>query len=516
MTKSKWIVLGVLCAQVLLCVVVCKAMLPSGSGGAANQAPDASVPPPNLHMLGASQGPVGPFVPPLSWSQATWFVDPTNTSGCASDNNLTCSLSTCGTSGDGPCLTFGSIVSRWGTNSPQLRQATIVNYMSQPALSGTIDPINVSPIPATPDAQLGFVCALGAAQQTGTGTITVVNSKVRTKGSSTLLTVTYPAGAAVGNLAVNSTHSSRAWVYAASGGNFTTSQPIAPVTASRGYNQPGGFGVFNEVDTWATSDTVTTYAPISLPLITFLPSQYFSSNGSSSPLNSGYVYQCGIKTPSTLSGGVALNDNVFVFESSSNVTIAWTAEAFQAQGILAVNMFTSSLVETIGSPIKLKPVNFVGGVAHFANFNNTAFAGDVIVAAVSHVFQGYIGGTNVTVSGGTDGAYLDAAATLNYDGNGGQVGFVGAGVLWGPGTLNVTDSAKMVYPTGATGATNFFLQTGLQLNGGTTFLCVNNINDSAAPTCALTLSAANLDSSGGATSSCTFRPGGASLCNYGP
>jgi hypothetical protein len=71
---------------------------------------------------------------PSSWGQAAWFIDPKNTSTCASDGNKTCSQSSCtvGPPGvaDGPCVSFVQIASRWGTTSPLLNQTTIATLMS--------------------------------------------------------------------------------------------------------------------------------------------------------------------------------------------------------------------------------------------------------------------------------------------------------------------------------------------------------------------------------------------------
>jgi hypothetical protein len=70
-------------------------------------------------------------------SQPAWFVDPSNVSGKASNQNDGLTALT-------PLLTFNEITRRWGTSTPTLAQDTTINMMSdQPDFT---DPVNVRPI----------------------------------------------------------------------------------------------------------------------------------------------------------------------------------------------------------------------------------------------------------------------------------------------------------------------------------------------------------------------------------
>src|SRR5215469_10074605 len=90
--------------------------------------------------------------PPLNpnWSVAAWFVDPQNTTTCASDDN-SCTSASCGAAGSGvgPCLTWQQINAiRWGClgspkGCPRLRQTTTVSFLS--SQTNDSDPVYAFP-----------------------------------------------------------------------------------------------------------------------------------------------------------------------------------------------------------------------------------------------------------------------------------------------------------------------------------------------------------------------------------
>jgi hypothetical protein len=154
-------------------------------------------------------------------SQATWFIDPANSTGLANDSNS-------GIDANHPVLSYnGGIVTKWGTNSPLLRQNTTLTWMSsQP--SGGGDPVIFTPIMAN-GAVATITGTLGASQQVHSGSFTSVTAKNR--GTQTLLSANLGFAASAGQLVQNTTSgkSSYAWVYKLnSGTTFFLSQPIAP------------------------------------------------------------------------------------------------------------------------------------------------------------------------------------------------------------------------------------------------------------------------------------------------
>lgn len=76
----------------------------------------------------------GPLPPSPAMSILTWDVDPTNSTGCASNGN-SCTSATCGASGVGPCLAVNKIVyHRWGTTGPTLQTGTTIAMLSAETL----------------------------------------------------------------------------------------------------------------------------------------------------------------------------------------------------------------------------------------------------------------------------------------------------------------------------------------------------------------------------------------------
>src|SRR5271166_2401505 len=108
---------------------------------------------------------------PAALLQPIWFVDPSDVTGNASDNNT-------GTTALAPLLTFAEIVKRWGTNEPTLNQATTIIFLSdQPDFS---DPVDIAPI-----SNQYNLTIIGTPTVLATGTIGVYNSRLTTGGYAT-------------------------------------------------------------------------------------------------------------------------------------------------------------------------------------------------------------------------------------------------------------------------------------------------------------------------------------------
>jgi hypothetical protein len=113
-----------------------------------------------VKLFGASAGGTRTQTIPPSWTVPAWFIDPSITLSCASDNN-NCTQNTCGAAGSfqGPCVTFNEIVDRWGTNSPRFSQSTNMTMMSsQLSQNDLVYMTNLSVQGAS--TQFVFQCAL--------------------------------------------------------------------------------------------------------------------------------------------------------------------------------------------------------------------------------------------------------------------------------------------------------------------------------------------------------------------
>ena len=121
-----------------------------------------------------------PIIPP-SWTVPNWYIDPQNTTTCASDSNSGTSA-TCGGAGIGPIVTYQELnVHRWGCQGdpsacPRLSPKHDAQLPQQADERGGL-------VFFDPSIELGgyaaVVCPLGSAQQIATGTLNVVTLKNR-------------------------------------------------------------------------------------------------------------------------------------------------------------------------------------------------------------------------------------------------------------------------------------------------------------------------------------------------
>jgi len=456
---------------------------------------------PVTHTFGAAGGTSSPIIP-ASWTVPTWFVDPANVSTTASDFNDCQTITT-------PCVTFQEIEShRWGTFSPRLQQNTTITVLSSQA-AGSQDFLYFNPYQENGSAVI-VKGNLGASQQIATGTISATGFVAKVRSTGTLLQANTGA-TAINQLVVNSTHPSRAWTAISLGaGVFSMSQPIVPITV------PGVVLSATSVDAWASGDSVTVFAP---PTIHMLQSKPVISNYNAGVTDLGiFFYQLNI-TPPTNGGVIVVNPLVTFIESSITVTPTFSPLIFEGgarsgAALIQVNdVFTELEGSSNGSFITV-----AGGIVNTSNFGGSiGLSNDVIVGIGAGAATFAIGGNLAALLGAV---YVATGSTLNLTAPfRGDVSTGGSSlVVWGPGALQVTRNARLNYPAGATAGVTSFLQSGGFTINGQTKSC-SSLPGSALTTllCNITVSAANLDATLGATSGCLSSGfGGGSICNFGP
>jgi hypothetical protein len=457
----------------------------------------ARTPPATLKFNASSPGQIGPFVFPPSWGQANWYIDPQNASTCASDNNRTCSLATCGTSGDGPCLTYQSVANRWGTYSPRLVQNTTLNFLS--SVTTESDPIYLRPY--TEDTALvTLTAALPAPVQTG-----VIVSSVTAKNRATpqLLQLTFSSGTglAVGQFICNSTHAACAFLFSlASGTTYNVTQPLSSATT------PVTFP--SEVNTWASADTYSVYNLVQANVVDFRPTQENPPAGSI--VGSGAITHLRVWGSATFTQAMYVNSNIYMAESASTRSVigdAASAGEYTEQFI--INFLESSTL-FMGQSTNYGGTSaaVLGGGCGAAIVNNVTLGCDIILPASTNGNGLQLG--NVYVSGLFNIGYGSTGSVVSTD----LCTGAGGPAMWGPGEPSIQGSARLSYPSGAGGAVGYFLNTGTPQLNEQTKGCVMN-TASGVGTCNITTSAANLDSNLGATSGCLANLGGASICNSG-
>lgn len=449
---------------------------------------------------------VGAYTAPSSLTVPAWWVDPQNTTGCASDSN-TGQSATCAGGNNGPLKTWYALNSGyWNCTGqlgcPRLPQPTTVTF-----LSSHTD--NTDPVYARPAYEQGgyLVIAgpIGSPQLVCSGTLGTVTPKVRTKGSATTLSAASLTGGCVGgvttgNFVQNSTHPSNAWVYSGTTAPVFT-QPLTAVTVPSTY-----FALPTEVDTWATGDTISVYNEVAVNLADITPVAN-DLNAASATNPWVYLYHVRSLDPSPTGETLHMNETVRPMESNigrqvtvsgfySGVPVAWVNDYFAA----GVNAQSSTLIYAQGGAFKAGAAGEIG------------LDYDIYLGGFSTIFSSNGNGINL----GT--AYIDTSKTLFVESPltnlKGTTAFSGSAILWGPGGMSVNAGGRLTLTAGAGQAA-----TAIQLNGT---LNINNqtlfcqfFPGSTTITCNNTFSAANIDTSLGATTGCVVG-GGASLCNYGP
>ena len=342
-------------------------------------------------------------------------------------------------------------------------------------------------------------CPLTAAWTGGTGTFTVNAAKNRA--TPQLLEVTVPAGGAVGQVLVNTTHPSHALVYTNVAGNeWNLSQPLLSLTP------PFSLSSVTEVDTWATNDTVTGNTPGSVDLADLEPG-FVGQNGSANNLL--YVSQCtamddqtGDSDPLTINNSVILQDTIvqrtlFIAPTQSLPSI------FELSGLTNTDVQDSYRIQS-----SVAPSTIVGGVIRGVFAGQGFLDGDMIFANATNAIPA------ITFIGMV---YVENGATLEFSGGSSTLETLGRGgpFVWGPGGIGVFGNSRLAYAPGSGVAATVFLQKTAWSIEGQIHSCLSiPILDAGFGPCNITLSTANLDTNLGASRGCIFVPGASAVCNF--
>jgi hypothetical protein len=445
---------------------------------------DPGTPKPKF-AFGVVQNPVLPTI----WGASNFYIDPANVTTTATDSGNLC------TSNATPCLTWHHLNDQvWGcqgspSGCPRFRQSVTIQQDSNH--TDNSDPVYFQPTIEN-QAVVSYVCPLGASQQLATATLNVVTAKNRATPQLLATTFTGFTGTALAanQFMVNATHPSSAWVYTAAGGIM--SQPLVRPALPLATAAPA------EVDTWANADAITTYAPVQANIVALLPT-LVDYNGAQN--NGLQVQNCNVYDPAGGGNPLRINGSVRFAETliTRNVQLA-----------------------TIG--------NSTTSVFANTDFQFSAYGGELSNALRVSVFGGLsrakLALMNMqidddTIIGATTGAaintqsymYVDTGVTLSaYPSNGTSV--VVSNVTWGPGTYNAV--GRINYPSGAGAAATAFKITTLAINGQSKACADIPGAATAFGTCNLSMTAAQADTTLGATTGCLSPGNGGAFCNYGP
>jgi hypothetical protein len=508
--------------------------------------PDAS-----LSKTTFGPGPAGPFVIPASWKQDAWCVDPQNTvpGGCASDSNHTCSVCNCSTAGDGPCVTFGSILSRWGTNAPTLNQTTNISLMSGEPNTYT-DVVNWAPscgtntsgsllgnlvITGTPTVITSGAISSGTNQSTAGNTLGHANLATLAPDSSSL---------SVGYYALDTTVSPNIGMWLEANTSSTVWNLTAPVRIFSAFPLNQGAPLWgNEppVQTVGATDNFTIETFPLMNLGSMIPTSVqlrdsacvaienvTISSGSNLTIGNNILIGQGAvisdsaihgqistvggsRIPATNSGigrgfsytSILYNDDIWSIDNSGPVTdqTGHASGLDRTGGSLLIQAGAMAIDPTSGAP---------GSGAYFGyNLGNVDIQQDFVIGPNAN--RGWItvgrcrASSIANFTSSTQRVIFTSNFALASDLAGSELGF-----LWGTGSWNIQDNLSMSYTQSAA---SVFLTSGTFTIDGQSTMCSISDGGLLVPWpifCGIPFSAANLAASAGDAGfgNSAFIPGG--------
>jgi hypothetical protein len=416
----------------------------------------------------------GPLGPNPNWLVPNWYIDPSNVSGTASDNNN-------GTTAATALIHYRELVRRWGTVSPLLAQQTVLTFLSdQPDQT---DPVILRPI-MEPGSLLNVI---GTPVTVASGSLGAVTAKNRA--TSTLLQANIGAAAAgsQGFMLFDTSQTARSFVDSVAGNVVTLTQPFAPsVTAPPAWWAGGASGSPAQVNSYTTGDSFQTIRLTKIYIQVFCPTTIgdwpASLRGTLAMLGQIWV-------PDPTNGAQS-----FLTNPTTRITECRIDSFFQAEttgsNVVAEQLFNSWLPN--GGSFGLTSI--YGGAINTISAGTAYLHGTVVGAdALLHgtVLTEPADGTSQVVSL-LDSVFLDG--TLDVSSNvklGNAPNYGAGGVLYGTYTVDAHLASFVFYDGTATGV---FLGTPtLQINGIAKASAYDRSIDPGALHSGRTLSVAQLD-----------------------
>jgi hypothetical protein len=223
---------------------------------------------------------------PISWTIPNWYIDPIS----GSDNN------SCTTSGQ-PCQTYGSIVQRWGTDSPKLGQVTTITWLNDAPYT---DPVILKAGLISPN---GAISLLGTPTMISSGTFTTVTPKSLSSKQLLNANLGQSPTSFVGMMLFDVTRSGWCWIDSIVSGNIVAlSQPLA-----QAFTPPNsGWTLFpSMVDTFGNGDSYQIWRPTQVKISDYRPVYYATA------VNAGRVNMANIWTLDTENTGLNIGQTYF-------------------------------------------------------------------------------------------------------------------------------------------------------------------------------------------------------------
>jgi filamentous hemagglutinin family protein len=453
-----------------------------------------------------------PPYPNPFWNQAAWYIDPANSSGCASDTN-NCSQSSCGGGGSkqGPCLTYntGVVHNKWGTRSPVISANVTITWMSSQGLgvdggattTALQDPMIFDPILSSiaPDTNFNgpTVLITGTTSTTST-TITALTAKV-IGGNGTRFQVTCVGcntAAAQFSFFQNAARSnSIAWQLEAATTFF--SQPLGAATVNSNGATPSTGA---EVNNWTNGDTLAITSLPAVNIVEIKPTLNTNFGNGQIVLKDLYITEQAFQAhPDTGDDPLTISTGVNIVECA--ITRALYLELVTTNFIGNMQLSNDNFIGGVyGGPevqqpstggVNSVPVTITGGV--ISNLNNAGVTGGDGASSLKNVLiergTGFVNLTNAFfwMSGYNwwGEVLLDSGITVQLmsggtlDLTGGNPSQNDVGQVWGPGRLDAYQGTVLVANShmifGDAGASSITMLAGhMQIQGQNLGCCIAN------------------------------------------
>lgn len=398
-----------------------------------------------------------PLAPLPAGLQGNIIVDPQNISLIASDSApITATVS--GFTGL-VFLSWAGVVRFWGSNSANYTLNTNVVFVSNHT-------DNTDPVIWNPTIRNGALVSIQGSAPTVVATVVLagVVPKSRVAGSNSALQANLGPLAAVGQIVENTTHSSRAVIIRALGGNnFLLGQPMVKGAL-------GSTATPAEVDTWANGDSVKLLQPIKVNIARFDCTNVVDFNGAFN--NFGNLFQLTVFDPTAPGNDDCYLQNVLaqecVFEREVIKYYSTVTTVSALAGLTLTNCLTRGALDASGTVL----LNGGGSSSFVTIAGTTPGLGSVIDG--DYVYSGgavggvmFIGGAGVTIGlmfMDTGGGIVVASGQLSLQ----SVNY-GAHVIYGAAAQNIAlqADARMVNLAGTWVAALTFpvvIATGIMLN----------------------------------------------------
>jgi hypothetical protein len=351
-------------------------------------------------------------------TESYWAFDPALTMPCASDSN-TCTSSSCGASGVGPCATLAGLMAHWGTSTPLFGQNTTIEQLSDDA-PPFLNAWNIHP------QDNGLITVFeGKLIELGTASVASYVPLNRPAGTKGVITLDVDAALPfVGTLVNDVTAGAWFWVDSLQGSTIAITTPFSPTDPFSGTYTPSYVTV-------ASGDSLVFYDEPKAACLD-MPSELDG-------FTVGYHLRC------TGNPDVSIEDYIrYLMDSRVDSDIYWWTNCTHPGGGAYINSFFDSYVDSNGY-FNGGAITSVDGSFGCGDAYPTELDGDILVDQRQHVQFGAVLWIGQAYFGGAGSLHTYSAfATIMIGLWNEPQNTYGHAAMWGPECIDLSDGATLV------------------------------------------------------------------------